>query len=152
MAGKSSSATPAVASRSAWSRRSSLTACAASRRASATVAALVASCRCDSAIPPATTAAASSTPTPAKRVLRRRFVRRWRSASRSLAARLSPKEGALELVELAIVAFSPLERRGEPGAAVELGGFAPGCLPLRGGLNQVLVEAPALGVLVEPAP
>ena len=40
------------------------------------------------------------------------------------------EEGALELVRLALVLGGPLERRGEPGAAVELGGIAPGALPL----------------------
>ena len=40
------------------------------------------------------------------------------------------EEGALELVQLGVVARGPLERRGEPGAAVELGGIAPGASPL----------------------
>ena len=150
MAGESSRATPAVASRSAWSRRSSLRAWAASRRASAAVAALRAPWRSESAITPATTAAASSTPTPASSARRRRLVRRWRSASRSLAARLSSRKARSSSLSSRSWLGCPVERRGEPGAAVELGGIAPGALPLRGGLDQVLVKAPALGVLLEP--
>ena len=120
-------------------------------RASATVAALRAPWRSESAITPATTAAASSTPTPASSVRRRRFVRRWRSASRSLAARLSSRKSRSSSFSSRSCVGRPVERRGEPGAAVELGGVAPGALPLAGGVDQVLVKAPALGVLLEPA-
>ena len=57
------------------------------------------------------------------------------------------EELALELVQLGVVLGGPVERRGEPGAAVELGGIAPGVSPLAGGADQVVVKAPALGVL-----
>ena len=43
------------------------------------------------------------------------------------------EKGALELVELGVVLGGPVERRGEPGAAVELGGVALGVSPLAGG-------------------
>ena len=130
MATESSRATPALASRSAWSRRSSLRAWAPRRWASATVAALRAPWRSESAITPATTAAASSTPTPASSVRRRRLVRRWRSASRSLAARLSSRKARSSSLSSGSWLGGPVERRGEPGAAVELGRVAPGVAPL----------------------
>ena len=130
VATESSRATPALASRSAWSRRSSLRAWAPSRWASATVAALRAPWRSESAITPATTAAASSTPTPASSVRRRRLVRRWRSASRSLAARLSSRKARSSSLSSGSWLGGPVERRGEPGAAVELGRVAPGVAPL----------------------
>ena len=60
------------------------------------------------------------------------------------------EELALELVQLGLVAGSPVERRGKPGAAVELGRIAVGGLPFRRGVDQVLVKAPALGVVCEP--
>ena len=69
----------------------------------------------------------------------------------ALARRLAlVEEPALELVQLRIVARRPVERRGEPGAAVELGGFATRALPLGGGIDQVLVEPTALDVVGEP--
>ena len=61
------------------------------------------------------------------------------------------EELALELVQLRIVLGGPVERRGEPGPAVELGGVAHRVAPLAGGADQVMVEAPSLGVLLEPA-
>ena len=61
------------------------------------------------------------------------------------------EELALELVQLGVVLGGPVERRGEPGAAVELGGIAPGVSPLAGGADQVVVKAAALGVRLEPA-
>ena len=72
------------------------------RSASATVAALRAPWRSESAITPATTAAASSTPTPASSVRRRRLVRRWRPRL-TLAGGPALEEGALELVQLGVV-------------------------------------------------
>ncbi|HXV52836.1 MAG TPA: hypothetical protein VD765_06370, partial [Solirubrobacterales bacterium] len=46
----------------------------------------------------------------------------------------------------------PVERRGEPCAAVELGGVALGVPPPSRGVDQVVMEAAALGVLHEPGP
>ena len=60
------------------------------------------------------------------------------------------EEGALELVELRVVARRPVERRGESGAPVELGRVAPGVAPLAGGTDQVLVKVATLGVLGKP--
>src|SRR5262245_33775832 len=60
------------------------------------------------------------------------------------------EEGALELVQLRVVARRPVERRGEASAAVELGRVAPGVAPLAGGSDQVLVKPAALGVLGKP--
>ena len=106
--------------------------------------------RWESAINPATTAAASRTATPASRP----------AAGGSCGAGARPRarrgpalveEIALELVQLGLVLGGPVERRGEPGAAVELGRIAVGVLPFGGGVDQVLVKAPALGVLLEPA-
>ena len=62
------------------------------------------------------------------------------------------EELALELVQLGVVLGGPVERRGEPGAAVELGGIALGVAPLLRGADQVVVKASALGVGLEPAP
>ncbi len=61
------------------------------------------------------------------------------------------EEDALELVQLRVVLGGPLERRGESSAPVELGGIALGVTPLGGGGDQVMVKAPTLGVLREPA-
>jgi hypothetical protein len=60
------------------------------------------------------------------------------------------EEGALELVQLGVVARRPVERRGEPGTPVELGRVAPGLAPLAGGTDQVLVKVATLGVLGKP--
>ncbi len=120
------------------------------RSASATVAALRAPWRSESAITPATIAAASSTPTPASSVLQA-AVGAPLALGLALARRAAlVEEGALELVQLALVGGCPIECRGESGAAVELGRIAIGVAPLAGGADQVLVKAPALGVLVEP--
>ncbi len=62
------------------------------RRASATMAASRALWRSENAIAPAITAAVSRTPTPASNAVSLRFVWRWRSASRSLAVRLSSRK------------------------------------------------------------
>ena len=62
------------------------------------------------------------------------------------------EEGTFELVEVALVGRGPVERRGEPRAAVELAGIAATRLPLARRLDQVLVEAATLGVLLEPCP
>ena len=61
------------------------------------------------------------------------------------------EELALELVQLGVVLGGPVERRGEPGAAVELGGIALGVAPLPSRADQVVMEAATLGVLLEPA-
>ncbi len=61
------------------------------------------------------------------------------------------QEAAFELVEVALVGGGPVERRGEPGAAVELAGVAAARLPVACSVDQVLVQAPPLGVLLEPA-
>jgi hypothetical protein len=49
------------------------------------------------------------------------------------------------------VRAGPVECRGQPGAAVELARVAPALLPVAGGGDQVPVDAPALGVLLQPA-
>ena len=90
-------------------------------------------------------------PRPASTARRRRFARRWCSASCFGLGTALVEEGAFELVEVALVACGPVERRGEPRAAVELAGVAAAGLPLARRVDQVLVEAPALGVLLEPA-
>ena len=59
---------------------------------------------------------------------------------------------ALELVQLRVVARRPVERRGKSGASIELGGVVFRAVPLGGRVDQVLVQAPALGVLLQPAP
>ena len=149
MAAESSRASPAPASRSARSRCFSLRAWAPRRSASATVAALRAPWRSESAIAPATTAAASRTPTPASSVRRRRLTRRWRWGWRRRRPGF-PRGRSARAVELRIVLGGPVERRGEPGAAIELGVVALGVAPLPGGADQVLVKVATLGVLGEP--
>ena len=49
------------------------------------------------------------------------------------------------------MAGGPVERRGQPRAAVELAAVAAARLPVARGVDQVLVQAAALGVLLEPA-
>ena len=60
------------------------------------------------------------------------------------------QECALGRVELAPVRCAPVHRRGQAGAAVELGGVAPAGLPLPGRDGEVVMQAPALGVLGDP--
>ena len=60
------------------------------------------------------------------------------------------EERALGRVELAPVRCAPVRRRGQAGAAVELGGVAPAGLPLAGRDGEVVMQAPALGVLGDP--
>ena len=50
------------------------------------------------------------------------------------------------------MARGPVERRGEPRAAVKLARVATARLPLARRVDQVLVEPPPLGVLLEPRP
>jgi hypothetical protein len=61
------------------------------------------------------------------------------------------EEVALELVQVAFVAGDPIERRGEPCAAVELAAVTRSLLPVARRTGQVLVQAAALRVLLEPA-
>ena len=60
-------------------------------------------------------------------------------------------ERALELVELGAVPGAPVERRGEARTAVEIAGIAPAAVPLARRDRQVAVQAPPVGVLLEPA-
>ena len=81
----------------------------------------------------------------------RRFARRWRSASRSARARLASRNARSLALSSRVVRAGPVERRGEPGAAVELARVAPGRLPVAGGGDQVRVQPAPLRVLLEPA-
>ena len=69
---------------------------------------------------------------------------RWRSGS---AARNARSVG----VELGVVVGRPFQRRGQPRAAVELAGVAAAGVPLACGVSELVVQAAALGVLLEPA-
>ena len=60
------------------------------------------------------------------------------------------EKGTLELVQVALVTRGPVKRGREPRPAVELAGLAVRRLPVARGVDQVLVELPALGVLLEP--
>ena len=114
------------------------------------MAALRAPWRSEIAITPATTAAASSTPTPASSGPQA-AVRAPLALGLTLAGGPAlVEEGALEIVELAFVVGGPVERRGESGAAIELGRVAAGVAPLAGGADQVLVKVATLGVLGKP--
>ena len=142
--GLSSSATPWRASSSERSRSFSASAREPSRWASAAVAWSRALPRWSSATRPATTASTSSAATPASTARRRR-------CERSLAARLVVHEVALDALELLLVGRRPVERGGEPRAAVELAGIAAARVPLARRDAEVVVQAPAVDVLLEPA-
>ena len=53
-------------------------------------------------------------------------------------------------VELGLVRAAPLERRGEPCAAIELAAVAPARVPVARRLREVALQTPALGILLEP--
>ena len=61
------------------------------------------------------------------------------------------EEGALGRVELGLVRRRPVQRRGQARAAVKLARVAAAGVPLARGGAQLVVQAPALGVLLEPA-
>ena len=60
-------------------------------------------------------------------------------------------EGPLGGVELTLVGRRPVERGGEPRAAVQLARIAAARVPFARGHDQVVVEPAAVRVLLEPA-
>ena len=151
VAGESSSATPARASRSDRSSAGSASACAPSRCAIAAVARARAVARACSATPPATSAAARSATASASSARSRRFVRRCRSVSAANAVRLSSRNSRSSRLSAVVAArLRPVERRGEPRAAVQLGRVAPRRVPVRRRLREVPCSCRPAPVLVEP--
>ena len=61
------------------------------------------------------------------------------------------EELALDVVEPFLVRRAPLERRGQPRAAVEVGRLAAARDPLAGGIGDPAMEAASLRVVLEPA-
>ena len=61
------------------------------------------------------------------------------------------EERALRRVQRVVVRLRPLERGAEPGAAVEVRGIAPRGVPDARGVAEPPVQAQALAVLLEPA-
>ena len=61
------------------------------------------------------------------------------------------EEDRLGGVEVRLVGGGPVQRRCEAGAAVELTGIAAGGVPRARGARQMVVDPPALGVVLEPA-
>ena len=151
VAAVASRCTPARASSTAWSSRSSVTATAPRRWASAASAASSASSRWVSATAPAMTAATSSTPGTGKE--RAQPPVRPPVALGCLLGGGTTRIEELPLggIELVAAVGGPVERRSEPGAAVQLGGVAAARVPLARGLREVAVQPPALRVLLEPA-
>ena len=88
--------------------------------------------------------ATSSAATPAR-------TARSRRCERSLAARLSARNSRSAALRSASWVARPVQRRGQPRAAVELAAVAAAGVPLARGVAEVMVQAPALGVLLEPA-
>ena len=60
------------------------------------------------------------------------------------------EEGPLDVSQLGVVGGRPVERGGQPRAAVELAGVAAARVPLARRDAEVVVQAPALDVLLEP--
>ena len=76
---------------------------------------------------------------------------RTRRRARSLAARPASRNCVLGGVELGLVRAAPLECGREPRTAVELAAVAAARVPVARRLGEVALQAPALGVLLEPA-
>ena len=131
--------------------RSSVSACAPSRWASATVAASRASVRCSSATMPAPAAISSATSAAASSARRRRFILRLRSASRSLTSRACSMNSRSSSLRSVAALGGEVQRGGEPRAAVELARVAAARVPVARGQRDVPVQPPGLGVVLEPA-
>ncbi len=89
---------------------------------------------------------------PTRRPRRRRFVRRCRTDSRSLAMTTLRQEVPLQLVEVGPARGRPVEGGGEPSPPVHLRRLTPRLVPLLGGVREVLAELMALDVLLQPFP
>ena len=82
---------------------------------------------------------------------RRASTARSRRCERSLAARLASRNARSVALRSASWSADPVERRGQPRAAVELARVAAARVPLACGAAELVVQVAALGVLLEPA-
>ena len=91
----------------------------------------------------------ASTATPSAIARRRRTCPAW--CSRCSASRLASRKSRSVRLRSGSWRVAPLQRAGEARAAVEVADVASGVVPLTGGVGEAAVQAPALGVVLQPA-